>query len=163
MAYSLNKVMLIGNVGQDPKIINGANGKFASFSLATSETWVDKNTKEKKTKTEWHNVVIYNEALANIIEKTNVKKGTKLYIEGTLATRKWTDKDNNERYTTEIILQGFNGSIILLGDNGGPRDNEEGEHSAPKKVDARSNKSNDDEYNDFLNDDFGEDSDKIPF
>lgn len=167
MAYSLNKVMLIGNVGQDPRIVNGNNGKFANIRLATSESWMDKNTKEKKTKTEWHSVVIYNENLATIVENY-VKKGTKLYIEGSLVTRKWVDKENNEKYTTEIVLQNFNGALIIL--SGKDTDlsvskeenySEYNENNFSNK--KHSAKTNDDEYNDFLNEDFEDSSDRIPF
>ena len=111
---SLNKVLLIGNVGQDPKInVKKDGGKIASLSLATSERWQDKATKETKEKTEWHRVVILSEGLVGIIEKY-VKKGSKLYIEGTLQTRKWTDKDGVERYATEIVLQGYNNKLEIM-------------------------------------------------
>jgi single-strand DNA-binding protein len=111
---SVNKVILVGSCGQDPKIAKTSSGKeIANFSLATSEKWTDKATGEKKEKTEWHKVVVYSESLTNVI-KNYVKKGSKLYIEGQLQTRKWTDKDGIEKYTTEIVLQGFNSKIDLL-------------------------------------------------
>ena len=110
---SLNKVTLIGRVGKDPEIkITQAGKKLASFSLATSESWKDKQG-QKQEKTEWHNIVIYNENLAKIIENY-VKKGSQIYIEGQLQTRKWQDKDGKDRYTTEVVLQDFRGHIILL-------------------------------------------------
>ncbi|RTK92719.1 MAG: single-stranded DNA-binding protein [Rickettsiales bacterium] len=119
MAGSLNKVTLIGNVGSDPIIRNTNDGKeIASFSIATSESWKDKVTGEKKDKTEWHRISVFSEGLVRVI-KSYVKKGSKLYIEGQLQTRKWTDSDNQERYTTEVILQNFNSSLILLDSRGG--------------------------------------------
>lgn len=112
---SLNKVTLIGRVGKDPEIRKTKDGKkIASFSVATSDTWKDKNTGEKREKTEWHNVTCFNEVLAGVIEKY-VNKGNKIYVEGALATEKYTDKDGIEKYATKIILPNFNGNIILLG------------------------------------------------
>ena len=111
---SLNKVQLIGNLGNDPDIIN--EGKIAKFSLATSESWKDKASGERKTKTEWHNIVVYNEGLVGVIQQY-VKKGSKVYVEGQLQTRKWEDKDGVTKYTTEIVLQNFNGTLIMLGEN----------------------------------------------
>ncbi len=111
---SLNKVTLIGNVGGEPELRSMSNGKeVATLSLATSEHWKDKATGERKEKTEWHRVVVFNEGLVNII-KSYVKKGSKLYVEGSLQTRKWIDQSEVERYTTEIMLQNYNSSIILL-------------------------------------------------
>ena len=103
MAGSLNKVTLIGNLGKDPEIRSTQAGKeIASFSIATSESWTDKSTGEKKEKTEWHNIAVFNEGLVRVV-KQYVKKGSKLYIEGQLQTRKWQDKDGQDRYTTEIV------------------------------------------------------------
>ena len=110
---SLNKVQLIGNLGNDPDIIN--EGKIAKFSLATSESWNDKASGERKTKTEWHNIVVYNEGLVGVIQQY-VKKGSKVYVEGQLQTRKWEDKDGATRYTTEVVLQGFNSTLTMLGE-----------------------------------------------
>lgn len=110
---SLNKVQLIGNLGNDPDIIN--EGKIAKFSLATSESWNDKTSGERKTKTEWHNIVVYNEGLVGVIQQY-VKKGSKVYVDGQLQTRKWEDKDGATRYTTEVVLQGFNSTLIMLGE-----------------------------------------------
>ena len=114
MAGSLNKVILIGNLGADPEIKQMVNGKsVARLSLATSNTWKDKNTGEKKEKTEWHRVVIFNEGLVNVVQQY-VKKGTQVYIEGQLTTRKWKDeKSGTDRYSTEIVLQGFNSAFKL--------------------------------------------------
>ena len=118
MAGSLNKVTLIGNLGKDPEIRTTNDGReLANFSLATSERWKDKVTGEKKDKTEWHRVVVFNEGLVRVI-KSYVKKGSKLYIEGQLQTRKWVDNENQERYTTEIVLQNYNSSLILLDTKG---------------------------------------------
>lgn len=118
MAGSLNKVTLIGNLGRDPEIRTTNDGKeIANFSIATSETWKDKMTGEKKDKTEWHRIVCFNEGLVRVI-KNYVKKGTKLYIEGQLQTRKWVDNDNQEKYTTEVVLQNFNSTLILLDSRG---------------------------------------------
>ena len=110
---SLNKVQLIGNLGNDPDIIN--EGKIAKFSLATSESWKDKASGERKTKTEWHNIVVYNEGLVGVVQQY-VKKGSKVYVEGQLQTRKWEDKDGATRYTTEVVLQGFNSTLTMLGE-----------------------------------------------
>jgi single-strand DNA-binding protein len=111
---SLNKVTLIGNLGKAPEIRKTQSGKpIASFSIATSESWKDKQTGEKKEKTEWHNIVVFNEGLAGVVERY-VKKGSKVYIEGALQTRKWQDKDGHDRYTTEVVLQGYSGALIML-------------------------------------------------
>ena len=115
MAGSLNKVLLIGRLGADPEIKQMVNGKnVARLSLATSNTWKDKNTGEKKEKTEWHRVVIFNEGLINVVQQY-VKKGAQVYIEGQLTTRKWKDeKSGLDRYSTEVVLQGFNSSFKIL-------------------------------------------------
>ena len=115
MAGSLNKVLLIGRLGADPEIKQMVNGKnVAPLSLATSNTWKDKNTGEKKEKTEWHRVVIFNEGLVNVVQQY-VKKGAQVYIEGQLTTRKWKDeKSGLDRYSTEVVLQGFNSSFKIL-------------------------------------------------
>lgn len=111
---SINKVILVGNVGQDPEIRSIADGReIANFSLATSESWKDKTSGEKREKTEWHRVVIFSQGLVTIV-KNYVKKGTKLYIEGSLQTRKWTDNQGAEKFTTEIVLQNFNSSLQIL-------------------------------------------------
>ena len=115
MAGSLNKVLLIGRLGADPEIKQMVNGKsVARFSLATSNTWKDKNTGEKKEKTEWHRVVIFNEGLVKVVQQY-VKKGAQVYIEGQLTTRKWKDeKSGLDRYSTEVVLQGFNSTFKIL-------------------------------------------------
>ena len=112
---SLNKVTLIGNLGKDPIIRVAGNGnKIASFALATTEKWTDKTTSEKKEKTEWHNIVVYSQPLISSVIERYLKKGMRIYIEGSLQTRKWVDTSNIERYTTEIVLQGFGGQLIML-------------------------------------------------
>lgn len=122
MAGSLNKVMLIGNLGKDPEVRSFQNGgKVCNFSLATSESWKDRNTGERREKTDWHNVAIFNENLVRIAEQY-LKKGSKVYVEGALQTRKWQDQSGNDRYTTEVVLQNFNGTMVLLdgrGEGGG--------------------------------------------
>ena len=125
MAGSVNKVILVGNLGKDPELRRFQNGgQVVNLTLATSESWKDKATGERKEKTEWHNVAIFNEGLCRIAEQY-LKKGSKVYIEGQLQTRKWQDKDGNDRYTTEVVLQGFNGNLTLLDgrrDGGGGED-----------------------------------------
>jgi single-strand DNA-binding protein len=124
MAGSLNKVMLIGNVGKDPEIRTSQDGtKLATLTWATSETWRDKQSGERKDRTEWHRVVIFNDKLADIAERY-VKKGSRIFIEGQLQTRKWTDQSNVEKYTTEIVISRFKGELTLLdtkSDGGGAR------------------------------------------
>ena len=120
MAGSVNKVILVGNLGRDPEIrFTQDNKKIANLSVATSDSWKDKNTGERKEKTEWHRVVIFNEGLAGIAE-SYLKKGSKVYLEGSLQTRKWTDKEGQDKYTTEVVLQGFNSVMTMLdGRSGG--------------------------------------------
>ena len=114
MVGSVNKVILLGNLGRDPEIRSLQSGsKMATFSIATSKRWKDKNTQEQKDKTSWHNIVVFGDGLVDIIEKY-VKKGSKIYIEGELQTRKWQDQDGNDRYTTEVVLQGYNSNLTLL-------------------------------------------------
>ena len=125
MAGSVNKVILVGNLGKDPESRSFQNGgKVVSFSVATSENWKDKNSGERKDKTEWHNVSIFSEGLARVAEQY-LKKGSKVYLEGQLETRKWQDKDGNDRYTTDVVLRNFNSSMVLLdgreGGGGGSR------------------------------------------
>ena len=114
MVGSVNKAILLGNVGKDPDIRSTQNGnKLAAFSIATSKRWKDKNTQEQKEKTSWHNVVVFGDGLVDIVEKY-VKKGSKIYVEGELQTRKWQDQEGKDRYTTEVILQGYNCNLTLL-------------------------------------------------
>jgi single-strand DNA-binding protein len=114
---SVNKVILLGNLGRDPEIRSMQSGKkMASFSIATSKRWKDRNTQEQKENTSWHNIVVFNEGLVDVIEKY-LKKGSKIYVEGELSTRKYQDKDGNDRYTTEVVLQGYNSTLTMLGSN----------------------------------------------
>ena len=120
MAGSLNKVLLIGRLGADPEIKQMVNGKsVARLSLATSQSWKDKNTGEKKEKTEWHRIVVFNEGLVNVVQQY-LKKGAQIYVEGQLSTRKWKDEQSGQdKYSTEIIIQGYNSSLTMLGGGSG--------------------------------------------
>ena len=126
MAGSVNKVILVGNLGRDPETRRMTSGDpVVNLSIATSESWRDKASGERKEKTEWHRVVIFNPNLADVAEKY-LRKGSKVYIEGQLTTRKWTDKDGQEKYSTEVVLNRFRGELVLLdakseGTGGGPR------------------------------------------
>jgi single-strand DNA-binding protein len=130
VAGSVNKVILIGNLGRDPEIRTTNDGtRVASLSVATSETWKDRNSGERKERTEWHRVVVFNDRLVDVVERF-MKKGAKLYVEGALQTRKWTDNTGQERYTTEIVLQKFRGELTMLdgrqGGGSGDSDGDEG-------------------------------------
>ncbi len=117
MAGSVNKVILIGNLGKDPEVRNAQNGsKIVNFNIATSDTWNDKATGERKERTEWHRIVIFNERLADVAERF-LKKGRKVYVEGSLQTRKWTDQSGQEKYTTEVVIDRFRGELTLLDSN----------------------------------------------
>ena len=140
MAGSLNKVLLIGRLGADPEIKQMVNGKsVARLSLATSNTWKDKNTGEKKEKTEWHRIVIFNEGLVNVVQQY-LKKGAQVYIEGQLTTRKWKDeKTGTDKYSTEIVLQGFNSSFKILSSKNSQVDNIQEKSSLPNDESIPSN------------------------
>lgn len=128
MAGSLNKTMLIGNLGADPEIRSFANGgKVANLRVATSETWKDRNTGEKQERTEWHTVAIFSEGLVGVVERY-LKKGSKVYIEGKLQTRKWQDQSGNDRYSTEVVLQGPQAVLTMLD---GPSGEARGERKQP--------------------------------
>jgi single-strand DNA-binding protein len=119
MAGSVNKVILVGNLGADPEVRRTQDGRpIVNLRIATSETWRDKATGERKEKTEWHRVVIFSEGLAKVAEQY-LKKGSKVYLEGALQTRKWQDKDGQDRYSTEVVLQGFNSTLTMLDGRGG--------------------------------------------
>ncbi len=119
MAGSVNKVILVGNLGRDPEVRYAQDGtKIVNFTMATSETWKDKGTGERREKTEWHRVVIFNDRLADVAERY-LRKGSKVYVEGALQTRKWTGQDGQERYTTEVALQRFRGELTMLDTRGG--------------------------------------------
>ncbi len=119
MSGSVNKVILVGNLGRDPEIRTMQNGnRVANLSLATSESWTDRGSGERRERTEWHRVVIFDDRLIDVVEKYT-RKGSKLYLEGQLQTRKWTDQSGQERYTTEVVLQRFRGTLTMLDSRGG--------------------------------------------
>lgn len=136
MSGSLNKVTLIGNLGRDPEIRSMQDGtRVANLNLATTESWKDKNSGERKSRTDWHKIVIFNDGLVRIIDAF-CRKGSKLYIEGQLQTRKWTDQSGAEKYTTEVVLQKFGGTVVLLdpkkgGDDDGADDETDDETEVP--------------------------------
>ena len=138
MAGSLNRVMLIGNLGADPEIRSFQNGgKVCNLRIATSETWKDRNSGERREKTEWHTVAIFQEGLVRIAEQY-LKKGSKVYIEGQLQTRKWQDQSGADKYSTEVVLQGFGGTLTMLDGQGGGSDsgNQSGGNSGGGNYDA---------------------------
>ena len=139
MAGSLNKVLLIGRLGADPDIKQMVNGKsVARLSLATSQSWKDKNTGEKKEKTEWHRIVVFNEGLVNVV-KQYLKKGAQIYVEGQLSTRKWKDEQSGQdKYTTEILIQGYNSSLTMLGGSSGGIQNDNTSKTISKNSDDMS-------------------------
>ena len=136
MAGSVNKVILIGNVGKDPEIRRTQDGRpIANLRIATSESWRDKATGERREKTEWHSVVIFNEGLCRVAEQY-LKKGAKVYLEGQLQTRKWQGQDGQDRYSTEVVLQGFNSTLTMLDSRGGGasssmQDDDHADYGAP--------------------------------
>jgi single-strand DNA-binding protein len=138
MAGSVNKVILVGNLGKDPEIRRTQDGRpIANLSVATSESWRDKATGERKEKTEWHRVVIFNEGLCKVAEQY-LKKGAKVYIEGQLQTRKWTDQSGAEKYSTEVVLQGFNSNLTMLdGRSGGARQCDRRRPGPPRRTPYR--------------------------
>jgi len=136
MAGSVNKVLLIGRLGADPEIKQMINGKsVARISLATSQSWKDKNTGEKKEKTEWHRIVVFNEGLVNVVQQY-LKKGAQVYIEGQLSTRKWKDeKSGQDKYSTEVVIQGYNSSLTMLGGGSGSSTNDSSSQQISKNLD----------------------------
>tara|TARA_B100000749_G_scaffold38981_1_gene26765 strand:- start:10 stop:468 length:459 start_codon:yes stop_codon:yes gene_type:complete len=152
MAGSLNKVLLIGRLGADPEIKQMVNGKsVARLSLATSQSWKDKNTGEKKEKTEWHRIVVFNEGLVNVVQQY-LKKGAQVYIEGQLSTRKWKDEQSGQdKYSTEILIQGYNSSLTMLGGGGRGIQND----NSPQPISKNSDDVSKMEQNDL--------DDEIPF
>lgn len=131
MAGSVNKVILVGNLGKDPEVrMTQNNVKIVNLSLATSEQWRDRDTQERKERTEWHRVVIFNEKLADVADKY-LRKGAKIYIEGHLQTRKWTDQNGQERYTTEVVIPRFRGELTMLDSRGQSANDESGSFDTP--------------------------------
>lgn len=154
---SVNKVILVGNLGKDPDIRTMQSGKeMATFSLATSESWFDKASGTRSEKTEWHNIVIFSEGLVKIV-KDFVRKGSKVYIEGSLRTRKWVDQNNNDRYATEVVLQNFNSALTLL--------DSKNTTSTEYKSNEYKNESTNNEYKNYSKEDEFEGiiDDEIPF
>ncbi|MFQ5939641.1 MAG: single-stranded DNA-binding protein [Alphaproteobacteria bacterium] len=132
MAGSVNKVILIGNLGRDPEIRSTQDGtRVANFTLATNETWRDRESGERRERTEWHRIVIFNERLVDVAEKY-LRKGSKIYLEGQIQTRKWTDQSGQERYTTEVVLQRFRGELTMLDTRGEPATAEAGAEAEGK-------------------------------
>jgi len=165
MSLSLNKVTLIGNLGKDPEIRYSTFGlKIVNLTIATSDRWKDKNTKEYKEKTEWHRVVIFNENLADLCEKY-LKSGSKVYIEGSLQNRKWTDQSGVDRYTTEIVIQRFKGEIIILSENNRSKEDLEKDDMHKNNISDQSieNTNSMDIEKKFLNKEDSPFKDDIPF
>ena len=160
MSGSVNKVILIGNVGQDPEIRSfQSGGKVCNLSIATSERWKDRETKEQKERTQWHRVVVFNEPLINLIEMY-VKKGSKLFIEGQLETRKWTDASGQEKYSTEVVLRAYKGELTFLDSRSNNNDNDSFQPN------NQVNETKNTEINQVVNEPSGIDSDiddDIPF
>ncbi|MFL2775459.1 MAG: single-stranded DNA-binding protein [Paracoccaceae bacterium] len=159
MAGSVNKVILLGNLGRDPEVRNFPNGgKVANFSIATSENWKDRNTGERRERTEWHNVSITNEALVRVAEQY-LKKGSKVYVEGQLETRKWQDQAGNDRYTTEVVLRPYRGELTMLDNRNSNADLQGSDYSQLQNTSQNNDFSNSDQEN-FSSNDM---DDEIPF
>ena len=159
MAGSVNKVILLGNLGRDPEVRNFPNGgKVANFSIATSETWKDRNTGERRERTEWHNISITNEALVRVAEQY-LKKGSKVYVEGQLETRKWQDQTGNDRYTTEIVLRPYRGELTMLDSRNSSSDLEGSDYSQLENKAQNSDISNNNQSS-YASNDL---DDEIPF
>ena len=158
MAGSVNRVILVGNVGKDPEVRTTQGGqKIVSMTIATSESWSDRNSGERKERTEWHRVVVMNDRTADVAEKY-VRKGSKVYVEGQLQTRKWTDQSGQDRYTTEIVLGRFKGELVLLGEGGGQQRSSDSGHAERRT--APSSQSRSQQWSSTNSDDL---SDNIPF
>ncbi|MGO2959293.1 MAG: single-stranded DNA-binding protein [Acetobacter sp.] len=142
MSGSVNKVILVGNLGKDPEVRTTQGGqKIVSFPLATSDTWNDKQSGDRRERTEWHRVVIFNDRLADVAERF-LRKGRKVYLEGALQTRKWTDQSGQERYTTEVIVERFRGELVLL-DSRSDNESGQGGHQQPQQQSRPQQRSND--------------------
>lgn len=163
MAGSLNRVSLIGHVGKAPEIRTMNSGdRSCNFSIATSESWTDKQSGEKKEKTEWHNVSVFNDGLVKVIENY-VEKGSKLFVEGALQTRKWTDKEGNDRYSTEVVIQKFGGQLILLSsksDDSGSRSERGGGSTNRRQSEPDNSRGKSSAFDADLSDDLDE---EVPF
>ena len=157
----VNKVILVGNLGADPEVRTMPNGnKVVNMSVATSETWRDKNSGERKEKTEWHRIVIFSEGLTKVAEQY-LRKGSKVYLEGQLQTRKWTDQQGNDKYSTEVVLQGFNSNLVMLdGKEGGG--NRPPPASSPDEYGKTTTRESTQQHPAFQSSGFGDDDD-IPF
>ena len=159
MAGSVNKVILLGNLGRDPEVRNFPNGgKVANFSIATSETWKDRNTGERRERNEWHNISITNEALVRVAEQY-LKKGSKIYVEGQLETRKWQDQAGNDRYTTEVVLRPYRGELTMLDSRNSGSDIEGSDYSQLENKSQNSDLANNDQTS-YASNDL---DDEIPF
>ena len=159
MAGSVNKVILLGNLGRDPEVRNFPNGgKVANFSIATSENWKDRNTGERRERTEWHNVSVTNEALVRVAEQY-LKKGSKVYVEGQLETRKWQDQAGNDRFTTEVVLRPYRGELTMLDSRNSNSDLQGSDYSQLQNTSQNNDFSNSDQEN-FSSNDM---DDEIPF
>lgn len=160
MAGSLNKVMLIGNLGADPEVRSFQNGgRVANLRIATSESWKDKNTGERREKTEWHTVAVFSEGLIGVIERY-IKKGSKVFVEGALQTRKWQDQNGQDRYSTEVVIQGMGGTLTMLD---GASGNDRGEQRKPYDVPDQQNHLNDPHPNKAQGGGYEDLDDDIPF
>lgn len=145
MAGSVNKVIILGNLGADPEIRTfGNGGKVCNLRIATSERWRDKNSGEQKEKTEWHTVAVFSEGLVNVCEQY-LKKGSTVYIEGKLQTRKWQDQSGNDRYSTEVVLQGFDSKLVMLGNKAGSDSDNRGGSQQSHENNGYQNQPSDDE------------------
>ena len=161
MAGSVNKVILVGNLGKDPEVRTFQNGgKVCNFSIATSENWKDKNTGERQEKTQWHNIAVFSEPLANIAEQY-LKKGSKVYVEGQLETRKWQDQSGNDRYSTEVVLKGYNATMTMLDSRADSAALSSNQNSYP--TDYKSDNSEIGNSNPTQSEGIGDLDDEIPF
>ncbi|MXV35945.1 MULTISPECIES: single-stranded DNA-binding protein [unclassified Saccharibacter] len=153
MAGSVNKVILVGHLGRDPEIRHTQSGaKIANLSVATSESWTDKHTGERRERTEWHRVVIFNERTADVAERF-LRKGSKVYLEGELQTRKWTDQQGMERYTTEVVLKAFRGDLVMLDSKSDREPSQQKQTAQSQSYSSQRSMSDVDASQDSLNDD----------
>ena len=150
MAGSVNKVIIVGNLGRDPEVrATQSGGKIVNMTVATSESWTDRASGERKEKTEWHRIVVFNEPLADVAEKY-LRKGSKVYLEGTLQTRKWTDQSGTEKYSTEVVLANFSGVLTMLDSRNSQPQHEEAEPARSRPQAPKWPRRNDDDMNDAI-------------